>query len=67
MVAAPVLFLVIFGLSMDYHLFILSRVKELAMTQIGVGLAAATLTDATLIWGVLLPATMKLLATRTGR
>jgi putative drug exporter of the RND superfamily len=97
------LFVVLFGLSMDYHVFILSRVKELVdrgmrtedavaqgirttastvtaaaavmvavfavfatlrsldMKQLGVGLAVAVLIDATLIRGVLLPATMKLL------
>jgi RND superfamily putative drug exporter len=88
---------------MDYHVFILSRVKELVdqgvptdqavergirstastvtsaaavmiaifaifaslqtldIKQLGVGLAVAVLLDATLIRGVLLPATMKLL------
>ncbi|MCW2501082.1 MAG: family transporter [Frankiales bacterium] len=97
------LFVILFGLSMDYHVFILSRVKELVdrghstvdaveqgirstagtvtsaavimvavfaifaslqqleMKQMGVGLAAAVLIDATIIRGVLLPASMKLL------
>ena len=97
------LFVILFGLSMDYHVFILSRVKEavdrgessdeavahgikstasvvsaaalvmvgvfgifatlsfIDMKQFGVGLAAAVLIDATLVRGVLLPATMKLL------
>ncbi|MDQ3894951.1 MAG: MMPL family transporter [Actinomycetota bacterium] len=97
------LFVVLFGLSMDYHVFILGRVREavdvgqptenavrrsialtagvvtaaavvmvcvfalfgtlssLELKQAGVGLAAAVLIDATLIRGVLLPATMKLL------
>jgi uncharacterized membrane protein YdfJ with MMPL/SSD domain len=97
------LFVVLFGLSMDYHVFILSRVKELhdgGMTtdeavrkgiattagtvtsaaavmvgvflvfvtlsfldfkEMGLGLAAAVLIDATIIRGVLLPASMKLL------
>jgi uncharacterized membrane protein YdfJ with MMPL/SSD domain len=97
------LFVVLFGLSMDYHVFILSRVKELVdrgmktedavstgirqtagtvtsaaivmvavfaifatlrsidMKQMGVGLAAAVLIDATIVRAVLLPATMKLL------
>jgi uncharacterized membrane protein YdfJ with MMPL/SSD domain len=97
------LFVVLFGLSMDYHVFILSRVREafdrgmtteeavghgikttagvvtsaalvmvgvfsifatlsgIEMKQLGVGLAAAILIDATVIRGVLLPATMKLL------
>jgi uncharacterized membrane protein YdfJ with MMPL/SSD domain len=100
------LFVVLFGLSMDYHVFILSRIKELVdrgmptekaiergisstagtvtsaafvmvgvfsifatlsfieFKQMGVGLAAAILIDATLIRGVLLPATMKLLGER---
>ncbi len=97
------LFVVLFGLSMDYHVFIVSRIKELhdrglsteeavslgirrtagtvtsaavimvavfaifgtlkliMMKQLGVGLAFAVLIDATIIRGVLLPATMKLL------
>jgi uncharacterized membrane protein YdfJ with MMPL/SSD domain len=97
------LFVVLFGLSMDYHVFILSRIREafdrgmssedavghgikttagvvtsaalvmvgvfsifatlseIEMREMGVGLAAAILIDATLIRGVLLPATMKLL------
>ena len=97
------LFVILFGLSMDYHVFILSRIKELRdsgtsteeavsrgirrtagtvtsaaiimvavfgifgtlrmimMKQMGVGLAVAVLIDATIIRGVLLPATMKLL------
>jgi uncharacterized membrane protein YdfJ with MMPL/SSD domain len=100
------LFVILFGLSMDYHVFILSRVREavnrgmsnddavahglrstagvvtsaaLVMVavfgsfalgsdqlakQIGVGLAAAILIDATIIRAVLLPATMKLLGAR---
>jgi RND superfamily putative drug exporter len=97
------LFVVLFGLSMDYHVFVLSRVREavdrglptdlavrasiattagvvtaaalvmvcvfalfgtlssLELKQAGVGLAVAVLLDATVIRGVLLPATMKLL------
>ena len=96
------LFVLLFGLSMDYHVFILSRVSELwdggasttrpssrasraprassprrhgdgrgvrdlrllsliDLKQMGVGLAAAVLIDATIIRGVLLPASMKLL------
>jgi uncharacterized membrane protein YdfJ with MMPL/SSD domain len=97
------LFVVLFGLSMDYHVFILSRVRELydrgmsndeavkqgisttagtvtsaAIVMVGVfavfvtltfidfkemglGLATAVLIDATIIRGVLLPASMKLL------
>jgi putative drug exporter of the RND superfamily len=35
--------------------------SELQMQQLGVGLAAAVLIDATIIRGILLPATMKLL------
>jgi RND superfamily putative drug exporter len=97
------LFVILFGLSMDYHVFILSRVRELVqrgmstdeavakgikstastvtaaavvmvavfaifatlgmldMKEMGIGLAAAILIDATIVRGVLLPATMKLL------
>jgi RND superfamily putative drug exporter len=97
------LFVVLFGLSMDYHVFILTRVREaydngmstenavasaikstagvvtsaaivmvgvfatfatlsaIQLKQMGIGLAAAVLIDATIIRGVLLPATMKLL------
>jgi uncharacterized membrane protein YdfJ with MMPL/SSD domain len=97
------LFVVLFGLSTDYHVFILSRVREgvdagmtmddalregirrtagvvtsaalvmvgvfmlfataseLELKQAGIGLAAAVLLDATIIRGVLLPASMKLL------
>jgi uncharacterized membrane protein YdfJ with MMPL/SSD domain len=97
------LFVILFGLSMDYHVFILSRVREawksgmssenavahgikttagtitaaaiimvavfaefattssLDSKQMGVGLAFAILVDATIIRGVLLPASMKLL------
>jgi uncharacterized membrane protein YdfJ with MMPL/SSD domain len=100
------LFVVLFGLSMDYHVFILSRVREgvdagmsteealrggisrtagvvssaalvmvavfalfgtsssLDLKQAGVGLAVAVLLDATVIRGVLLPATMMLLGER---
>jgi RND superfamily putative drug exporter len=97
------LFVILFGLSMDYHVFILSRIREavdsgmstdravahgikqtagvvtsaaivmvavfsifatlssMEFKQMGVGLAAAILIDATLVRAVLLPATMKLL------
>jgi uncharacterized membrane protein YdfJ with MMPL/SSD domain len=97
------LFVILFGLSMDYHVFILSRIREaydrggstdqavahgikttagvitsaaivmvcvfsifgvlsyMVFKQIGVGLAAAILIDATIIRALLLPATMKLL------
>jgi RND superfamily putative drug exporter len=100
------LFVILFGLSMDYHVFILSRIRELHdrglstddairrgitstagvvtaaavvmvgvfavfatlqflfFKQFGVGLAAAVLIDATIIRGVLLPATMSLLGER---
>ena len=97
------LFVVLFGLSMDYHVFIISRIREAVLggvstqdavasgikstagvvtsaalvmiavfsifatlgaiefKQMGVGLAAAILIDATIVRAVLLPATMKLL------
>jgi uncharacterized membrane protein YdfJ with MMPL/SSD domain len=97
------MFVILFGLSMDYHVFILSRVREaydrglstedavahgikstagvvtaaatvmvfvfgifvtlstVDMKQVGFGLAAAILIDATIVRAVLLPATMKLL------
>ena len=97
------LFVVLFGLSMDYHVFILSRVRELYdrgmstseavqrgisttagtvtsaaavmvgvfavfitlefldFKELGLGLAVAILIDATIIRGVLLPASMKVL------
>jgi uncharacterized membrane protein YdfJ with MMPL/SSD domain len=97
------LFVILFGLSMDYHVFILSRVREnyeagmtteeavrrgisatagtvtsaaivmvvvfsvfitlsfIDFKEMGVGLAVAILIDATIIRGVLLPASMKLL------
>jgi RND superfamily putative drug exporter len=100
------LFVILFGLSMDYHVLVLSRIREavdgglsndqavahgikttagvvtsaaLVMVavfgsfalgsdqmakQIGIGLAAAILIDATIIRAVLLPATMKLLGPR---
>ncbi len=100
------LFVVLFGLSMDYHVFILSRVREaldrglsareaaldgvrstagtvtsaalvmvgvfavfatlrlIEFKQMGVGLAAAILIDATIIRGVLLPATLAVLGER---
>jgi uncharacterized membrane protein YdfJ with MMPL/SSD domain len=100
------LFVILFGLSMDYHVFIISRIREafdrgmstdeavehgikatagvvtsaavvmvavfaifgslgaLMFKQMGVGLAAAVLIDATIVRAVLLPATMKLLGDR---
>lgn len=100
------LFVILFGLSMDYHVFVVSRIREAkmqgrdtrdaithgvvttagvvtsaavimvavfaifgtlsmqSMKQMGVGLAAAVLIDATIIRGVLLPAIMALLGER---
>ncbi|MFI6284996.1 MMPL family transporter [Streptomyces sp. NPDC051018] len=100
------LFVILFGLSMDYHVFVVSRIREAktqgrttrdaithgvvttagvvtsaavimvavfaifgtlsmqSMKQMGVGLAAAVLIDATIIRGVLLPAIMALLGDR---
>ena len=100
------LFVILFGLSMDYHVFILSRIREAFdrgksmdeavahgikstagvvtsaafvmvavfgvfatlswpfFKQFGVGLAVAILIDATIVRGVLLPASMKLLGDR---
>jgi uncharacterized membrane protein YdfJ with MMPL/SSD domain len=97
------MFVILFGLSMDYQVFIVSRIREaydrgmktadavehgitttagvvssaalvmvgafavfalmpiLDMKQMGIGLAAAVLIDATIVRGVLLPATMKML------
>ncbi len=45
-----------------FSLFAMLRLVE--MKELGVGLAAAILIDATIIRGVLLPATMKLLGDR---
>jgi RND superfamily putative drug exporter len=100
------LFVILFGLSMDYHVFIISRIREaydrglsneqavahgikttagvvtsaatvmvgtfmvfallplIDMKEMGLGLAAAVLIDATIVRAVLLPATMKLLGER---
>lgn len=100
------LFAVLFGLSMDYHIFLLSRIKEryditsdndesvafglgstgaiitgaalimvavfggfaagdlVMFQQMGFGLAAAIILDATIVRSVLVPATMKLLGDR---
>ena len=100
------LFVILFGLSMDYHVFIISRIREaydrglsneeavrygikstagvvtsaavvmvatfsvfallplIDMKEMGIGLAAAVLIDATIVRAVLLPATMKLLGER---
>ena len=103
------MFVILFGLSMDYHVFVTSRVREaydaghapaaavrlgvarsagvvtsaaavmvgvfsifgtlssLEMKQLGVGLATAVLLDATVVRGVLLPATLTLLGDRAHR
>lgn len=100
------LFIILFGLSMDYHVFVLSRIREehdrglptraavargiggtagvitsaavvmvgvfalfatlplISTKELGVGLAAAVLLDATIIRAVLLPAVMALLGER---
>ena len=100
------MFVILFGLSMDYHVFILSRIREaydrgmstddaishgikstagtvtsaavvmvgvflvftllplVDLKEMGIGLAVAVLIDATIVRGVLLPATMKLLGDR---
>ncbi|HEX2275143.1 MAG TPA: MMPL family transporter [Acidimicrobiales bacterium] len=100
------LFSVLFGLSMDYHVFLLSRVREhydqtgdntesvayglrttagiitgaalimvavfigfaqgelVSFQQMGFGLAAAVLIDATIVRSILVPASMKLLGKR---
>jgi RND superfamily putative drug exporter len=100
------MFVILFGLSMDYHVFILSRIREaydrglstdkaiahgikstagtvtsaavvmvgvfavftvlpyVDFKEMGIGLAAAVLIDATIVRAVLLPASMKLLGER---
>ncbi|AEV81914.1 Putative membrane protein mmpL11 [Actinoplanes sp. SE50] len=100
------MFVILFGLSMDYHVFILSRVRErwargesakdsvvhgvgssagvvtsaavvmiavfamfatlsgIEYKMLGVGMAVAILIDATIVRGVLLPATLSLLGDR---
>jgi putative drug exporter of the RND superfamily len=100
------MFVLLFGLSMDYHVFILSRIREqrnrgpattsaitsgiansagvvtsaavimvavfcifatlsaIEFKMFGVGMAAAVLIDATIVRGILLPATMTLLGDR---
>lgn len=100
------LFVILFGLSMDYHIFVVSRIREAAQAglptvdavrhglirsastvtsaavimtavfaifatlsvlqfkQLGVGLAAAVLIDATVVRGVLLPSVMSVLGPR---
>ena len=101
------MFVILFGLSMDYQVFILSRIREahdrgldtkeavargitttagtvtsaavvmvgvfsifatlpiIDMKEMGIGLAAAVLIDATIVRAVLLPATMRLLGERS--
>jgi RND superfamily putative drug exporter len=77
-------FAILFGLSMDYEVFLLSRIREeylhtaaaaimvfvfgvfifdpnVFIKQIGLGLTAAVLIDATVVRMVLVPATMELL------
>ena len=103
------LFVFLFGLSMDYHVFILSRIRELRMAgatskdavvggisssagvvtsaavimvavfsilaalsliqlkMLGVGLAAAVLIDATVVRGILVPASLAMLGERAWR
>jgi uncharacterized membrane protein YdfJ with MMPL/SSD domain len=105
-VVPMLLFVILFGLSMDYHVFMVSRIRELfdggesmdeaiahgiastagvvtsaavvmvavfsifatlsmlMFKQFGVGLAVAILIDATIVRGVLLPASMKMLGER---
>ena len=100
------MFVILFGLSMDYHVFIVSRIREardrglsteqavahgikttagvvtsaaivmvcvfavfatgsiILLQQLGIGLAAAILIDATIVRAVLLPASMMLLGDR---
>jgi RND superfamily putative drug exporter len=100
------LFVVLFGLSMDYHVFVVSRIREavqrgvptreavaegitssagtvssaavvmvavfsifatlstIDMKQLGIGLAAAILLDATIIRAVVLPSVMTMLGNR---
>jgi RND superfamily putative drug exporter len=100
------LFVFLFGMSMDYHVFILSRIRELrsrgagtkeavisgiassagvvtsaavimvavfsilatlsivALKMLGIGLAAAVLIDATVVRGILVPATLAMLGER---
>ncbi|GAA3351156.1 hypothetical protein GCM10020358_79860 [Amorphoplanes nipponensis] len=100
------LFIILFGLSMDYHVFVLSRIREghdrglptrqavsegigrtagvitsaalvmvavfalfatlplISTKELGIGLAAAVLLDATIIRAILLPALMSLLGAK---
>jgi putative drug exporter of the RND superfamily len=103
------MFVLLFGISMDYHVFILSRIREhwargsspreaaiggiassagvvssaalimvavfsifltlpfIELKVLGVGMAAAILIDATVVRGILLPATLSLLGDRAWR
>src|SRR6266404_5168928 len=62
-----ILFCVLFGLSMDYEVFLLTRMKEVwdrtgdNVKALGVGMAIAVALDATIIRALLVPATMRLL------
>ena len=53
------MFVILFGLSMDYPIF--ATLPIIDMKEMGIGLAAAVLIDATIVRAVLLPPTMKLL------
>ncbi len=61
------LFVILFGLSMDYEVFLLSKIREEydltgdSQLAVGRGLAAAVLIDATVVRLVLVPAAMELL------
>jgi RND superfamily putative drug exporter len=105
----PFMFVLLFGISMDYHVFILSRIREhwtrgsspreaavegiassagvvtsaalimvavfsifltlpfVELKVLGIGMAAAILTDATVVRGILLPAALSLLGDRAWR
>jgi uncharacterized membrane protein YdfJ with MMPL/SSD domain len=63
------MFVILFGLSMDYHVFILSRIREAYdrgmktedAVEHGIKTTAGVVTSATIVRAVLLPATMRLL------
>jgi signal transduction histidine kinase len=56
------LFVILFGLSMDYEVFLsFDLTPDVSVKQIGLGLAAAVLVDATVVRLVLVPAVMELL------
>jgi putative drug exporter of the RND superfamily len=62
------MFVFLFGISMDYHRFSVFVTLPLVELKIlGVGMAAAVLIDATVVRGVLLPATLALLGDRAWR